>query len=227
MEGKERKINCFVCVSSASSCRHLDVQVYFNSNFRGTEVPVGEDQKQHIELTRYLAEKFNSEYRINYFTPPEPLIIPETKIFSLKDGRVKMSKSDSNPSSRIELEDNSDSIRKKIKTAKTDLFAGITYDPVSRPDVSNLIRIFSLVTGKDIDKIVMEYGGPDRMAMEFKNSLTDALVEYWNPFHEEYLRLMKSPEYIEQVYVKCEQEANVLSDAIWKEIQETVGLSNQ
>ena len=125
--------------------------------YRATYVPVGEDQKQHLELTRDLAGAFNRCYKKEYFKLPDPMILNGVKrIMSLQDGTSKMSKSDESDLSRINLEDSPELIVKKIKMAKTDSEAVISFDD-SRPEICNLLNIFSAVTGKEPEDLAKEY----------------------------------------------------------------------
>ncbi len=127
-----------------------DVLLY-NADF----VPVGEDQKQHVELMRDISQAFNRELKTDWFVTPEPMIMGEAKrVMSLKDGTKKMSKSDDSDYSRINLTDSADMIMNKFKKAKTDSIAEITYDPDNRPDISNLLKIFSVLSGVKIEKLV-------------------------------------------------------------------------
>src|SRR5829696_8147327 len=112
--------------------------------YHANGVPVGEDQKQHVELTRDIAQAFNSMFGVDFFPQPEPMILGEaTRVMSLRDGTKKMSKSDPSDQSRISLTDDADTIALKIRRAKSDSILGISYDPESRPEASNLLTIFA------------------------------------------------------------------------------------
>lgn len=155
-------------------------------------VPVGQDQKQHLELTRNLAERFNQKYG-DTFTLPEPYIASAgAKIMSLQSPDKKMSKSDPNPKGYIALLDEDSVIRKKIMSAVTDSIGTISYDPAERPGISNLLTIYSCVTGEDIPSIVNKYEG--KGYAEFKSDLADAVVNHLKPIKERYNELINSKE---------------------------------
>lgn len=187
---------------------------------------MGEDQKQHLELSRYIAQKFNTFYSTDFFTIPQPKIIPECKIYSFKNGSLKMSKSDPDPTSRIEISDDKDAIMRKIKSAKTDSLPGVTFDALHRPEVFNLIKIFSLVTDKSIEDVLKEHGGESKSMSSFKEELCDALVNFWDPFHQKFNLLMESPEYIASQYNSCEQLARGIAEKNWNAICSIIGLSS-
>ena len=145
--------------------------------YKSTHVPVGEDQKQHLELSRDIAQAFNRYYNLDFFPIPEPVITGKaTRVMSLKDGLKKMSKSDPSDQSRVNLTDEPEIIRKKIQKAKTDSlpFPNKIEDLKSRSEVSNLINIFSALSDKDPEKIITNYN--DKNFSTFKKELTD-LVE--------------------------------------------------
>lgn len=121
------------------------------------DVPVGYDQLQHVELTRFLAQKFNSYYKTEYFSLPKPLLSEGKKILNLRNPNKKMSKSDSNDKTRINIIDSKDEIIKKIQISITDSLPNITYDEKNRPGLSNLITIFSVLSGLSIDNVVEKY----------------------------------------------------------------------
>ena len=126
--------------------------------YGATAVPVGDDQRQHLELARRIAANFNNRYDVEMFTPPEP-IFPQSsqaRVMSLRDGSSKMSKSDRSDGGRINLTDDDDTIARKVRRAQTDSVASISYDPESRPAVSNLVGIFAAVSGRSVDAVVEE-----------------------------------------------------------------------
>src|SRR5690606_22556480 len=126
--------------------------------YKATHVPVGEDQKQHLELARDIAGAFNRHYGIEYFPQPEPLILGETtRVMSLRDGTKKMSKSDPSDYARIHLDDSDEAIQAKIRKAKSDALAGLSYDPEMRPEASNLLAIYSAVSGEPVASIAADY----------------------------------------------------------------------
>jgi len=151
---------------------------------RANLVPVGDDQKQHLEMTRDLAERFNNRYGVT-FPIPDPLI-PETaaRVMSLSDPTSKMSKSDPNERSRVGIVDPPDVIVKRIKSAMTDSEPTVRYDTQHKPGISNLLEIMSACTARPIDDLVSEYG--DGGYGRFKLAVADALVETLSPIRERY-----------------------------------------
>ena len=159
-------------------------------------VPVGQDQKQHLELTRDIAVRFNNQYS-DTFTIPEPYI-PKygSRIMSLQDPNSKMSKSDSNLNNIISLLDEPSMIKKKIKRAVTDSGSDIVFDE-KRAGLANLMTIYSIATGDDISKIENDYKG--KMYSDFKNDLGDIVVDFLSPIQKEYSLLMKDKSHIEKI----------------------------
>lgn len=155
-------------------------------------VPVGQDQKQHLELTRNLAERFNQKYG-ETFTIPEAYISKDgAKINSLQDPTKKMSKSDPNPKGYIALLDDENVIRKKIMSAVTDSVGTIEYNPAERPGISNLLTIYECLTNEKIEDIVKKYQG--KGYAEFKSDLADIVVNHIKPIREKYDSLINSDE---------------------------------
>ena len=147
-------------------------------------VPVGEDQKQHLELSRNLAERFNNRYS-DTFVVPEPLIFKQgAKIMSLQNPLKKMSKSDPDQKACLFLLDEENVIRKKIGSAVTDSEGSIIYDPVNKPGVSNLLTIMACCSGKSIEELVAEYNG--KGYGEFKKAVADSVVNVLKPIQEKY-----------------------------------------
>ena len=159
-------------------------------------VPVGQDQKQHLELTRDIAVRFNNQYS-DTFTIPEPYISKHgSRIMSLQDPNSKMSKSDSNLNNIISLLDEPSVIKKKIKRAVTDSGSDIVFDE-KRAGLANLMTIYSIATGDDISKIENDYKG--KMYSDFKNDLGDVIVDFLSPIQKEYSLLMKDKSHIEKI----------------------------
>ncbi len=143
--------------------------------YRATHVPVGEDQKQHLELARDIAGAFNRFYNQDYFPLPEPLIQgPATRIMSLRDGTKKMSKSEESDYSRINLTDNAEAIELKFRKAKSDALPTITYEPEKRHETANLINIYAALSGNSREKIVEEFG--DKNFSAFKKALAELAI---------------------------------------------------
>jgi tryptophanyl-tRNA synthetase len=184
-----------------------------------TEVPVGEDQKQHVELTRDIAERFNSKYG-ETFVLPEP-VIPASggRVMNLLDPTKKMSKSDSNPNSRIELLDSPHHVRVKIAAAVTDSQKGIRYDE-SRPGLANLIDIFSHMSGKSIENIEIEFEG--KGYKEFKDAVADSIIANLEPLQTRYKNLRETSE-LKDILRESAEKAYEISHRKLAEVYEKVG----
>ena len=193
--------------------------------YDATHVPVGDDQKQHLELSRDIAQKFNNEFEVeNFFKIPDPLIQKEfSRIMSLKDGLKKMSKSDSSDASRINLTDNKDQIINKIKKAKTDTFPmpKDTEELKSRPEARNLISIYSSLTNTKIDQNIEILSGKN--FSEFKESLSQVLVDKIEPITKEIKKLLNDRSHIEQILDEGSKKANEIASKKIKEIHKIVG----
>ncbi len=193
--------------------------------YDATHVPVGDDQKQHLELSRDIAQKFNNDYKIeNFFIVPEPLIKKDfSRIMSLKDGLKKMSKSEASDLSRINLTDNKDQIINKIKKAKTDTFPmpKDTEELKSRPEARNLISIYSSLTNTKIDQNIEILSGKN--FSEFKESLSQVLVDKIEPITKEIKKLLNDRSYIEQILDEGSKKANEIASKKIKEIHKIVG----
>ena len=193
--------------------------------YDATHVPVGDDQKQHLELSRDIAQKFNNEFEVeNFFKIPDPLIQKEfSRIMSLKDGLKKMSKSDLSDASRINLTDNKDQIINKIKKAKTDTFPlpKDTEELKSRPEAKNLISIYSSLTNTKIEQNIETLSGKN--FSEFKESLSQVLVDKIEPITKEIKKLLNDRSYIEQILDEGSKKANEIASKKIKEIHKIVG----
>lgn len=189
-------------------------------------VPVGEDQKQHLELTRDIALAFNNHFNCQYFKLPEPLIIKQNKrIMSLQDGAKKMSKSDLSEISRINLTDNADEIIKKIKKAKTDSQPTIEYDE-SRLEIFNLLNIFASLSKKTPQQIASQYR--DGGYKKFKNDLADLVVSKVEPIAKEIKKLNSNPEFLDETLKNCLDEgrnyAQKIAQKTYDQVSEIIGL---
>ncbi len=191
--------------------------------YKADLVPVGEDQKQHLELTRDLAGAFNRRFNCEYFKLPEPMIVKDVKrIMSLQDGTKKMSKSDESDLSRINLTDSAEEILKKVKKAKTDSFATINFDE-ARPEIYNLLNIFSAASNKAPQEIAKEYESAGNG--KFKTDLAESLIEKLRPIQENLNRFKQDQTYIRQVLAEGKNQAREIAAKTKKEIFEIVGLS--
>ena len=193
--------------------------------YDASHVPVGEDQKQHLELCRDIAQKFNKDFNVeDFFKVPEPLIQKEfSRIMSLKDGQKKMSKSELSDLSRINLTDTKDQIVNKIKKAKTDTLpmpSGID-ELRKRPEVNNLIGIYSSLSEESLEKIINTFSGKN--FSEFKNSLSQSLVDCLDPISNEIKKLKDDKEYLNQILYDGSKKANEIARKKIKKIHEIVG----
>lgn len=185
-------------------------------------VPVGEDQKQHLELTRDLANRFNSRYG-EVFKIPE-IRLPETgaRIMSLTDGTKKMSKSDPNQGAYISMLDDPDTITKKIKRAQTDSDSAVRYDKAEKPAVSNLMTIYSLCSGKTLEEIEAMYEGKGYGA--FKADLAEVVVETLRPIQERYDQLYNSPE-LDDILSAGAKKANETANQMLYKVEKAMGMA--
>jgi tryptophanyl-tRNA synthetase len=185
-------------------------------------VPVGEDQKQHLELTRDLAGAFNRRYNCEYFKLPEPMILKAVKrIMSLQDGTKKMSKSDESDLSRINLEDSAEVILKKVKKAKTDSLPTINFDE-ARPEIYNLLNIFAACSGKSPEDLAKEYETAGNG--KFKTDLAESLIEKLRPIQENLVRFKQDQNYIKQVLENGKNQAQEIAAKTRDEVFSIVGL---
>jgi tryptophanyl-tRNA synthetase len=201
--------------------------------YRATHVPVGEDQKQHLELARDIAQKFNIDYaegiaeagyHDGFFPLPEPLITgPATRVMSLRDGTKKMSKSDPSDLSRINLTDDADTIARKIRKAKTDPepLPSEAKGLESRPEADNLVGIYAALAGQTADQVLRDYGGGQFSV--FKNALADLAVAKLGPIGGDMKRLADDPVQIEMVLADGAARARALAAPIYREVRKIVG----
>ena len=189
--------------------------------FQTDIVPVGVDQKQHLELTRNIAERFNNIYG-DVFTIPEPYIGKSgSKIMSLQDPSKKMSKSDENPNGSIYILDTPDIIRSKFKRAVTDSEAQVRYDD-SQPGIKNLIEIYCACTKKTPDECVNEFEG--KGYGDFKLAVAEEVVSILSPFQDEYKRLQSEKDYIDKIMKDGAEKASYFANKTLSKVQRKVGL---
>ncbi|MEM6304592.1 MAG: tryptophan--tRNA ligase [Pseudomonadota bacterium] len=193
--------------------------------YHATHVPVGEDQKQHLELTRDIAAKFNHDYGVDFFPITEPVIEGEaTRVMSLRDGSKKMSKSDPSDASRINMTDDADAIAKKIRKAKTDPdalpseVAGLA----DRPEARNLVSIYAALGDQSMEDALREVGGMQFGA--FKPQLADLAVEKLAPISTEMARLMAEPDEIDRILARGAEQARAITAPILKRTYEIIGM---
>ncbi|MCW7988809.1 tryptophan--tRNA ligase [Streptomyces sp. SID8375] len=177
--------------------------------YQAHQVPVGEDQRQHIELTRDLAERFNSRYG-DTFTMPAPYILKETaKIYDLQDPSAKMSKSAASPKGLINLLDEPKVSAKKVKSAVTDTDTVIRYDAENKPGVSNLLTIYSTLTGTSIPELEQKYEG--KMYGALKTDLAEVMVDFVTPFRDRTQEYLDDPETLDAILAKGAEKARAVA----------------
>ena len=195
--------------------------------YKATHVPVGEDQKQHLELARDIAGSFNRIYNTNFFPLPEPQIFGEaTRVMSLRDGMKKMSKSDESDFSRINMTDTKDLIVKKIQKAKTDtgVLPSKKEDLKNRPEVENLLGIYAAFNDKKLNLVMEEMAGKN--FVEFKKLLTETVLEKMEPVSKKINELLNNIDYLKKVLDIGKEKAHQIAFTHLKEIKKIVGLLN-
>jgi len=193
--------------------------------YKATHVPVGEDQKQHLELCRDIAQKFNHNFKKDVFPLTEPLIFgAATRVMSLRDGSKKMSKSDPSDMTRINLDDDADAIAQKIRKARTDPepLPSETKGLEGRPEAENLVGIYAALADRSPESVLSDFGG--KPFSEFKMALTDLTVAALGPISEELRRLMADPAEIDGILRTGGERARELSAPVMREVREVVGL---
>jgi tryptophanyl-tRNA synthetase len=190
--------------------------------YKATHVPVGEDQKQHVELARDIAGAFNRKYDQEFFPLPEPVIQDEAaRIMSLRDGTRKMSSSDPSDQSRINLTDDGDTIAQKIRRAKSDSLMGLSYDPEARPEASNLLQIYAALA--ETPRETVEADHAESSFADFKGKLADLAVAKLEPITAEMRRLMDDCGEIEQILRKGADKAQAIAVDHLTEVYDIVG----
>lgn len=193
--------------------------------YKATHVPVGEDQKQHLELARDIAQKFNNDFGAPDFFPlPEPVITgPGMRVMSLRDGAKKMSKSDESDMSRINLTDDAEAIANKIKRAKTDpLPLPASKDELKeRPEAENLINIYAALADQERDAVIAQFAG--QQFSTFKSQLADLTVAKLSPIHDEMRRLLADPAEIDRILRQGAVSARSIATPIMDEVKRRVG----
>jgi tryptophanyl-tRNA synthetase len=189
--------------------------------YQANQIPVGEDQRQHIELTRDLGQRFNSTYK-EIFTIPEPYIMKAAaKINDLQDPTAKMSKTNSSPAGVIDILDEATVNAKKIKSAVTDTGREIKFDQTEKPGVSNLLTIHSALSGKSIDDLENEFDG--KGYGDLKGAVADVVVEYFRPVRERTLELLKEPTELQKILRVGADKANAVAEETLKKTYDALG----
>ncbi len=193
--------------------------------YKGTHVPVGEDQKQHVELARDIAGAFNRRYEVEFFPLPEPVIFgTATRVMSLRDGTKKMSKSDTSDYSRINMTDDADTIRQKIRKAKTDPhpMPSTVAEVETRPEAANLLGIYAALADKSLEATVAEFAGSP--FSRFKEALSDLAVSVLGRIGGEMRRLMADPEHIDRILRRSAERATAIAAPNLREVFDITGL---
>lgn len=189
--------------------------------YQANEVPVGEDQRQHIELTRDLAERFNGRFG-ETFTIPKPYILRETaKIYDLQDPSIKMSKSASTPKGLINLLDEPKATAKKVRSAVTDTDTVIRYDTAEKPGVSNLLTIYSTLTGTSIPELEQQFEG--KLYGALKTELAEVVVDFVTPFRDRTQQYLDDPETLDSILAKGAEKARAVAAETLSQAYERVG----
>jgi tryptophanyl-tRNA synthetase len=220
--GKNRE-NASLGLYAYPALMAADILVY-----KATHVPVGEDQRQHLELTRDIAQKFNNDFEVDFFPLTEPLIFgAATRVMSLRNGNNKMSKSDPSDMSRINLTDDADQIALKIRKAKTDPepLPGPDVDAeegrLERPEAFNLLNIYAALEGCDVADVQTAWAG--KAFSEFKPALADLLVARLEPINAEMRRLMDNKDEIDRILRDGAGRARALAEPIMQQVNDIVG----
>ncbi|WHQ46829.1 MAG: tryptophan--tRNA ligase [Candidatus Midichloria sp.] len=187
-------------------------------------IPVGEDQIQHIELCRDIVGAFNRQYQIDYFKMPKALINQNVKrIMSLRNAKKKMSKSDPSDATRINIFDSNELIGQKIKKATTDSFKGIWFDEKNRPEVSNLLNIYSACSGNSMESSVQEL--KNCTTSQFKSKLTEVIISSIGTIRDKALKMLKEKGVLVNILKEGQKKAKELASTNLKKVYEIVGLS--
>ncbi len=216
--GKNKK-NASVGLYAYPNLMAADILLY-----KGTHVPVGEDQKQHLELARDIAQKFNNDFGVDFFPIVEPLIFgAATRVMSLRDGTAKMSKSEPSEMSRIGMTDSADTIVKKIRKAKTDpdSLPSAPAEFEGRPEAANLMGIYAALADLEIEEVCKRFGGQQFSA--FKQDLADLAVDKLGPVQDEMRRLMDDPSHVDGVLADGVRRARAIAEPVLAEVHDIVG----
>jgi len=211
--------NVSVGLYSYPTLMAADILIYL-----ATHVPVGEDQKQHLELTRDIAQKFNNDFKNDLFPIPEPLILGEAKrVMSLRDGTKKMSKSDPSDYSRIMLSDTQDEIIQKIKKAKTDPLPlpDNLVAAKSRPEALNLLTLYAALSDADTETVITNYAGKD--FSQFKKDLGDLASSKLAPISSEINKLMNDKNFLDSIINSGKEKAISVAEPVLKKVYEIIG----
>ena len=194
-----------------------DILLY-NPNF----VPTGHDQKQHLEITRNIAERFNKIYGETFVVPNPYIPKVGARIMGLQDPTSKMSKSTDNPNDSIFLIDTPEQITKKVKKAVTDSEGVVRFDVENKPGISNLMEIYSILENKSLEDIEKEFEGQNYGV--FKQKVADSIIKALEPFHKKYNELMENPKYLEEICEKGAKKAKKIASKTLEEVYNKIGI---
>ena len=190
--------------------------------YKADLVPVGEDQRQHLEITRDIAERFNKLYGDTFVIPEAYVRKESARIMGLQDPESKMSKSSTNPNDVIFIEDKPEVIIKKFKKAVTDSENKVRFDPEENPGVSNLMQIYSAITSKTMDEIEKEFEG--KGYGDFKMAVANSVVDRLKPIQEKYKELLGNREYLEEIYTQGAENARKIASKTLREVKDKIGI---
>ncbi len=190
--------------------------------YKANLVPVGEDQMQHLEITRDIAERFNKIYGDTFVIPEGYVRKSSARIMGLQDPTAKMSKSATNLNDVIFLEDEPDIILKKFKKAVTDSENTVKFDPENKPGVSNLMQIYGAITSKSMDDIEKEFAGSGYG--DFKVKVAQAVIDKLEPIQKKYKELLANPKYLEDIYKNGAENARKIASKTLQEVKEKIGI---
>jgi len=185
-------------------------------------VPVGDDQRQHLEITRDLAERFNKIYGKTFVVPEAYVRKESARIMGLQNPESKMSKSSTNPNDVIFIEDEPEVILKKFKKAVTDSENKVRFDPETKPGVSNLMQIYASITGKSMEEIEKEFDG--RGYGDFKITVANTVIDRLKPIQERYKQILEDKKYLEEIYTKGAENARELASKTLDDVKNKIGI---
>ena len=185
-------------------------------------VPVGEDQRQHLEITRDIAQRFNKIYGDTFAIPEAYVRKTSSKIMGLQDPTSKMSKSSTNPNDVVFIEDEPEVILKKFKKAVTDSENVVKFDPENKPGVSNLMQIYASITGKTMEDIEKEF--QNRGYGDFKITVANSVIERLKPIQDKYKQILEDKEYLEKIYTKGSENAIKLAAKTIQDVKNKIGI---
>ena len=190
--------------------------------YKADLVPVGEDQRQHLEITRDIAERFNKLYGQTFVIPDAYVRKESARIMGLQDPKSKMSKSSTNPNDVIFLEDEPEVILKKFKKAVTDSENKVRFDPESKPGVSNLMQIYSAICGKNMDEIEEEFDG--KGYGDFKMTVANSVIEKLKPIQKRFKELLSNEKYLEEIYTRGAENARKIASKTLEDVKNKIGI---